>query len=164
MRIHKENLKTGFGYTTLFLSLFLLTALSGCGSFLTVKPTSQDTSMAQKDVQAAVLATAIEKPEWTQEMLKVSASIVTGINAGQIMTLADVDAAVSKEATDMHFSQSTVKNVNAFMVLVTAYIQQKGQVSLTVPVQLCMVAMWTNNELGGNARCAQQLAPAAQGK
>lgn len=135
--------------------------LAGCGSFFTVKPTAEDVSLAQKDVTAAAQLTAIEKPEWKASMLKVSDAAVSGLNAGKITTLEGVQTLINQEAVNMHFSEQTVKDAKAFMVLLVLYVDQKGQVSLNVPVQLCLVAQWVNNAIGGTAKCTQELVTAA---
>lgn len=141
--------------------IVLTLMLAGCGSFFTVKPTAQDVSRAQQDVTAAALATAIEKPEWTASMLKVSTAAVNGLNAGTITTLAGVQDLINQEAISGHFSEKTVKDAKAFMVFLLLYVDQKGQVSLNVPVQLCLVAQWVNNAINGTAKCSQELVTSA---
>jgi len=71
-----------------------------------------------------------------------------------VLTLADVRAIVNKEAVDRHFSVQTIAYANLFLNNMIFLIEQKGQVSLNVPVQLCMVAQWINNAIGGTEVCA----------
>ena len=108
--------------------------LVGCGSFLTTKPTAQDVSNSQLAVQDAAIITAIQKPEWVPEIMKVSTAIVSGLNSTTISTLADVQALINQEAINMHYSPQTVAYTNLFMINLTAIVQQRGQVSMNAPV------------------------------
>jgi len=145
------------------LSVFAMVAvllIAGCGTFLNVKPTTQDVSNSKLAVQDAAIIVAIQKPEWVPEMVKVSDAVVKGLNAGSILTLADVQAVINQEAINMHYSEKTIAYANLFMINITAVIQQKGEISLTVPVQLCLVAQWINNAIGGAAVCDKPLVTA----
>jgi hypothetical protein len=141
------------GGILIIIMVFIVMGFTGCASFLTKAPTASDVAMSQLAVSDAATMTAIQKPEWVPEMLKVSEMVVNGLNAGKITTLADVRAIINKEAGDGHFSQKTVAYVNLFMNNMIFIIEQKGQVSLNVPVQLCMTAQWINNAIGGSAVC-----------
>jgi len=154
------NIKTLF---LCFIIVLMAVLAPGCGSFYAVNPTAQDISRSQLAVQDAVIIASIQNPEYVPEMLKVSNSAVTGLNAGRITTLADVQALINEEATAMNFSYKTIAYANLFIANVTAIIQQSGQVSLKVPVQLCMVCAWVNQSLGGTAKCSQQLVTSATG-
>lgn len=152
----KYNLRA-YGLYILFLGLLSLYA---CGTFFTKTPTQSDISMSQLAVQNAASIEAISRPELVPEMLKVSAYVVSVINSGNIITLAGVQAELNAEATSLHMSPQSIQLANLFLNDMIFIIQQKGQVSLTVPVQACMVAQWVNNAIGGNSVCTNQLVAA----
>ena len=131
----------------------MMVALTGCATFFTETPTENDIALSRLAVSDTATITAIQKPEWVPEMLKVSATVINGVNSGKVLTLADVRAIVNKEAVDRHFSVQTIAYANLFLNNMIFLIEQKGQVSLNVPVQLCMVAQWINNAIGGTAVC-----------
>jgi len=137
--------------------------LAGCASFFTKTPTAQDVSRSEMAIKDAAVIVAIQNPAWVPEMLRVSDAVVSGLNSGKITTLGDVQSIINQEAIDMHFSQKTIAYANLFMINITAIIQQNGQISLNIPVQICMAAQWVNSAIGGSAKCTQQLVTAPTG-
>jgi hypothetical protein len=147
-------------FTLGILVLILVLYVSGCATFFTKTPTENDVMLSQQAVADASIIVAIEQPTWVPEMIRVSTSAIEGLNSGKITTLVQIKNLMLDEARSAHYSEKTIQYVNLFMTNILIIIQQKGQVSLDVPVQICMVAQWVNNSIGGSAVCGNQLVTA----
>ena len=138
-------------------------AMQGCAKL----PSPTATSVEQGGVQGAAVFLGTQYPNTVPVILNISNYVITAANGGQIVAVAQVNAQILREEAALPKLTAAEKaGINTFLVALQPLIAQElasNHLSLdsNITIELCWVAQWASNILGGPGTCKIQPAIAS---
>lgn len=135
--------------------VFLLA--TGCAKL----PSPTATSVEMGGVQGAAIYVGTQYPNTVPIILSVSSYVIDSANNGVTITPAMVNAEVLKIESRSNLTVAERAGINTFLVAIQPLIAQElaskhTNIDSNITTELCWVAQWAANILGGPGTCKTQ--------
>jgi hypothetical protein len=136
------------------LIIIAMGTLQGCAKL----PSPTVTSVEQGGVQGAAVYVGTTYPKTVPIILSVSNYIITAANGGQVVTTSQINSMVLNLEASSNLTIAEKNGINVFLVslqpviateLASAHLSSNSNIT----IELCWVAMWASNILGGSETC-----------
>jgi len=150
--------KYGIGILIASVVLFMLMmTMMGCAKL----PSPTATSIEMAGVQGAAIYVGTQYPNTVPIILSVSNSVITAENNGITITPAQINAEVLRLEAASKLTVAEKAGINTFLVALQTLIAQELasnhiDINSNITTELCWVAQWAANILGGSGTCKIQ--------